>query len=115
MKVKKYILSKKKESVEKIVLVDENLLLASVIRNYIYAYSLSEEKIIYRIKGDLAFDHFPFCIHNTKKEIINGNTGNIHSLENGKKLGTIFDIIGYQYGIQEVEFSKDQKLLNVKL
>ena len=113
LKVKKYILSKKKESVEKIVLVDDNLLLASVIRNYIYAYSLSEEKIIYRIKGDLAFDHFPFCIHNTKKEIINGNTGNIHSLENGKKLGTIFDIIGYQYGIQEVEFSKDQKLLFV--
>ena len=113
LKVKKISLSKKQEGVEKIILVEDNLILASVISDYLYAYSISEEKILYRIKGDLAFGHFPFAIHKTKKEIVNGNTGDIHSLEDGKKLGTIFDIIGYQYGIREVEFSENQKLLFV--
>lgn len=113
LKVKKFKLSKKKECVEKIILVEDNFLLASVLRDYLYAYSISEEKVLYRIKGDLAFDHFPFTVHKTKKEIVNGNTGNIHRLDDGKKIGSIFDMIGYQYGIKEVEFSENGKFLFV--
>lgn len=110
-KLQKITLSKKQEAVSKIVWVADNLFLASVLHDCLYAYSILDAKIIYQIKGELAFDFFPFAVHKEKNELVNGNDQSIYNLQTGEKIDSLSTKIGYVYRIVEMEFSQNGKYL----
>ena len=111
LKLGRFVLGKKQDAVSKIILIEDKMILASVLHSYLYAYSIPEKKVLYKIKGDLAFNFFPFAVHRGKKELINGNNQNIYNLEDGKKIGKLPESLGYIYRIIEIDFSSDEKTL----
>jgi len=111
LNLQRYNFGNKEDSVSKIILFEGNILFASVLHSSLYAYSIPEKRVMYKIKGDLAFDFFPFAINRGKKELVNGNDQKIYNLEDGKKIGTLPESLGYIYRIIEMNFSKDEKTL----
>ena len=112
-KLQKFQLSEKHEAVSKIIWIEDNIFLASVLNDYLYAYSISENKVLYIIEGNLAFNFFPFAVHKGKKELVNGNDQEIYNLQDGKRIDSLAEKIGFVYRIVEMEFSRNEKFLSI--